>query len=52
MAAKRTGGTYFYLSDLSLKVSRGVDKFCLCLTVYNKHIKYNALVEFQIKVAN
>ena len=43
---------YYYLSDLSLKVSRQVDKFCLCMTVYNKYIQHKALVECHIKGAN
>ena len=51
MGAKRTGWDVL-LSDLSLKVSRRVDKFRLRMTVYNKHIQYNALVEFQRKGAN
>ena len=48
MGAKRTGWDV----DLSLKVSRRVDKFRLRMRVYNKHIQYNALVEFQRKGAN
>ena len=41
--------------NVSLKVSKRIDKLSMCMRIYNYnnniHVQYNGLVEFQIKGA-